>query len=105
MTFAPSSTKLGAAPGHRSGERDRAFHDKLPGLTFFDPACGCGNFLIITYRELRRLEIEVLRESMHPKGQQAILDVAPLSKIDVDQFYGIEIEESFPRASPKSRCG
>jgi hypothetical protein len=68
-----------------------AFHDKLASLTFFDPACGCGNFLIITYRELRRLEIEVLKE-IYPSGQRE-LDVTSLSKIDVNQFYGIEIEE------------
>ena len=70
-----------------------AFHAKLSKMKFFDPACGCGNFLIITYRELRRLEIEVLKE-LHPSGQ-GILDVAMLSKLDVDQFYGIEIDE-FP---------
>ena len=70
-----------------------AFQDKLAGLTFFDPACGCGNFLIITYRELRLLEIEVLR-ALHPAGQLS-LDAQVLSKIDVDQFYGIEFSE-FP---------
>jgi hypothetical protein len=37
------------------------FHARLRTLTFFDPACGCGNFLVITYRELRLLELEVLR--------------------------------------------
>ena len=68
-----------------------AFHNKLANLTFFDPACGCGNFLIVTYRELRRLEIELLKE-IHPTKQKE-LDVANLSKIDVNQFYGIEIEE------------
>ena len=71
----------------------RAFQDRLAGLTFFDPACGCGNFLIIAYRELRQLEIELLRE-LHPAGQRS-LDVAALSKLDVDRFYGIEISE-FP---------
>ncbi len=69
------------------------FHTKLGTLTFFDPACGCGNFLILAYRELRLLEIEVL-EALHPR-RQLELDVKTLSKIDVDQFYGIEIEE-FP---------
>jgi hypothetical protein len=68
-----------------------AFQDKLANLTFFDPACGCGNFLIITYRELRRLEIEVLKE-IYPSGQREF-DVRNLSKLDVNQFYGIEIEE------------
>ncbi|TXH99739.1 MAG: class I SAM-dependent DNA methyltransferase, partial [Pseudorhodobacter sp.] len=71
----------------------RAFHDKLAGLTFFDPACGCGNFLIIAYRELRALELELLQE-LNTSGQLS-LDAATLSRIDVDQFYGIEIAE-FP---------
>jgi len=80
--------------GRRGPDRQRklaAFQDKLAGLTFFDPACGCGNFLIVTYRELRRLEIAVLKE-LHPVRQQE-LDVSHLSKLDVNQFYGIEIEE------------
>ncbi len=69
------------------------FHQKLRNLTFFDPACGCGNFLVITYRELRLLELAVLRAS-RASGQQ-VLDVQTLINVDVDQFYGIEIEE-FP---------
>ena len=69
------------------------FHKKLRTLTFFDPACGCGNFLVISYRELRALELEVLRAS-HATGQLTV-DVHQLIGIDVDQFYGIEIEE-FP---------
>ncbi len=72
----------------------KAFQDKLGALRFFDPACGCGNFLIISYRELRALETEVLKE-LNPKGQRTLLDVATLSKMDVSQFYGIEIGE-FP---------
>lgn len=71
----------------------QAFHSKLAGLRFLDPACGCGNFLVIAYRELRRLELEVLRE-LHHSGQQA-LDIATIIQVDVDQFHGIEIEE-FP---------
>jgi len=71
----------------------RGFQDKLAGLRFFDPACGCGNFLIIAYRELRSLETEVLKE-LNPRGQRE-LDVRTLSKVDVSQFYGIEIIE-FP---------
>lgn len=79
-----------------SGRRNalEAFQKKLGSLKFFDPACGCGNFLIIAYRELRDLEIEVLRE-LNPRGQTTFLDVALLSQIDVNQFYGIEIHE-FP---------
>lgn len=71
----------------------RAFQDKLAGLRLFDPACGCGNFLIIAYRELRALEIEVLH-ALYPTGQLD-LEAAALSRVDVDQFYGIEIDE-FP---------
>ena len=61
------------------------FQDRLAELRLFDPACGCGNFLIIAYRELRLLEMEVIRE----------IDGLAFSRIDVDQFYGIEIGE-FP---------
>ncbi len=63
------------------------FHNKLGTLKFLDPACGCGNFLVVTYREVRLLEIEVIRS----EGAQGRL----LSVISVDHFYGIEIEE-FP---------
>lgn len=69
------------------------FHKKLRTQVFLDPACGCGNFLVITYRELRLLELEVLRAA-YGNGQQE-LDVHTLINIDVDQFHGIEIEE-FP---------
>jgi hypothetical protein len=69
------------------------FHKKLRTLTFFDPACGCGNFLVIGYRELRELELAVLRASI-TDGQMGV-DVHSLINVDVDQFYGIEIEE-FP---------
>lgn len=69
------------------------FHKKLSKLKFLDPACGCGNFLVITYRELRMLEFEVLK-AQHKTGQ-AVLDVSQILWIDVDQFSGIEYEE-FP---------
>jgi type I restriction-modification system DNA methylase subunit len=69
------------------------FHDKLSKLTFFDPACGCGNFLVIAYRELRELEIALLSERFGE--DKTVLDIASLSIINVDQFYGIKIEE-FP---------
>jgi len=70
------------------------FHDKLSKLTFLDPACGCGNFLIISYKELRLLELEVLKMLIDTGGQQ-IMDIQYHCKINVDQFYGIECEE-FP---------
>ena len=69
------------------------FHHKLAGLNFLDPACGCGNFLVIAYRELRQLELEVIRQ-LESSGQM-FLDISELCKVSVDQFYGIEIEE-FP---------
>ena len=75
-----------------------AFQKRLGELKFFDPACGCGNFLIIAYRELRELEIEVIRELRRGTGAEAqqVLSAAEiLSWITVDQFYGIEIGE-FP---------
>lgn len=69
-----------------------AFHHKLAELRFLDPACGCGNFLIIAYRELRLLEIEVLKAKF--KNQLAT-NIEAYININVDQFYGIEYEE-FP---------
>jgi len=73
------------------------FHDKISKLRFLDPACGCGNFLIVAYRELRLLEIEVIKELLKDsiKKQQAITDIGIYFQIDVDRFYGIEYEE-FP---------
>ncbi|MYF46845.1 MAG: class I SAM-dependent DNA methyltransferase [Rhodobacteraceae bacterium] len=73
------------------------FQERLGNLTFLDPACGCGNFLIISYRELRMLEIEVIREirEVSKRGGQAMLDATWESLVDVDQFYGIELSE-FP---------
>ena len=81
------------------GNRNKLFefHKKLRQLTFFDPACGCGNFLVISYRELRELELKVLRadhELSDHKGQLT-MDVHGLIGVNVDQFFGIEIEE-FP---------
>jgi hypothetical protein len=69
------------------------FHKKLRMLNFLDPACGCGNFLVIAYRELRLLELEILRASR--TNMQSELNIHSLININVDQFFGIEIEE-FP---------
>lgn len=69
------------------------FHKKLRTLKFLDPACGCGNFLVITYRELRLLEFEILK-SLNKSGQK-FLDISQILWINVDQFSGIEYEE-FP---------
>lgn len=70
----------------------KKFHDKISKLRFLDPACGCGNFLIIAYRELRLLEIEILKLQL--KGQ-TVTDIGSYILLDVDKFYGIEYEE-FP---------
>ena len=70
----------------------KALHEKIASLRFLDPACGCGNFLVITYRELRILELELLKEL---NGKSRALDISNEIKLNVDQFYGIELEE-FP---------
>ena len=70
----------------------KEFHQKLGTLKFLDPACGCGNFLIITYRELRLLELEVLKVLY---GTQQVIGIDQIMNVDVDQFYGIEYDE-FP---------
>ncbi|HLP28668.1 MAG TPA: DNA methyltransferase [Candidatus Didemnitutus sp.] len=84
----------------RSSEhRLRALHDRISRMRFLDPACGCGNFLIVTYKELRRIEIEILLQlealgKLSGKGQQ-VSDISALSRLSVHSMFGIEIEE-FP---------
>ena len=70
----------------------KSFQRKIASLRFLDPACGCGNFLVITYRELRLLELAILKELQ--KGQR-VIDLESLIQCNVDRFYGIEYEE-FP---------
>jgi hypothetical protein len=65
-----------------------AFHQRLRSLQFLDPACGCGNFLVLAYRELRLLEIEVVRELTIGAGRQQLLPI-----VNVDQFHGLEYSE------------
>lgn len=83
----------------RKGNRDnrlKAFREKLSKLRFLDPACGCGNFLVIAYRELRRLEHRILNALYDFKAHGEELDLGEegrASRIDVNQFYGIEIGE------------
>ncbi|MFZ3217688.1 MAG: DNA methyltransferase [Candidatus Acidiferrales bacterium] len=69
----------------------RRFHEKIAALRFLDPACGCGNFLVIAYRELRLLEIEILKLLFGDARQE--LNIHRLSLVDVDAFFGIEIRE------------
>ncbi len=61
--------------------------DRIANVKIFDPACGSGNFLIIAYKELRRLEMEVFQE------YHTIEFILPLSQMSVSQFYGIEIDD------------
>lgn len=90
----PSLRRLSDPATKRELTPLEVFHDKLASLRFLDPACGCGNFLVVAYRELRALELEVLRAHY---GEQLPLglDVGDLARVNVDQFYGIELEE-FP---------
>ena len=71
-----------------------AFQEKLGRLEFFDPACGCGNFLVVTYRELRAMEQELL-ELIYDVNSPLLLEVEALSVVRLAQFHGIELEE-FP---------
>jgi hypothetical protein len=70
-----------------------AFHERLSKLKFLDPACGCGNFLVITYRELRLLELAVL-ERLYG-NDRVVVELADVALLDVDMMAGIEYEE-FP---------
>lgn len=78
----------------RDKKRLVAFQQKLARIKILDPACGCGNFLVIAYRELRKIELDVLRE-LYKSASSGMLDVSSIVFVDVDQFYGIELEE-FP---------
>ena len=75
--------------------RLKFLYDKLQTLTFFDPACGCGNFLVIAYRELRKLENDVIAELFgYNSTIGGTLDVSALCRVKLNQFYGIEIDEA-----------
>lgn len=72
-------------------DRAYAFQDKLADLTFFDPACGSGNFLTESYTSLRRLENEALR--IIYGGDRVMGEMADPIKVSINQFYGIEIND------------
>jgi len=61
---------------------------RISKMKFFDPACGSGNFLIITYKELRRLEIRIWKRITELTG----IRIIPFSNISILQFYGIELD-------------
>lgn len=83
---------------HRA-KRLKEFQNKLASIQIADPACGCGNFLVVSFRELKLLELKVvsaLLESDPHKDRSVLMDwQEEYSKVSIDQFYGIEIEE-FP---------
>ena len=78
------------------------FRKKLNELTFLDPACGCGNFLVVTYRELRLLDIEIIRRKY--KGT-FITDSSILSNVPLGNFYGYEIDPTSTMIAKRLRCG
>jgi hypothetical protein len=77
----------------RLARRDRkkleAFRQKISRLQFLDPACGCGNFLVVTYRELRLLDLETARLL---QGDQQVLDISMLENVRLENFSGMEIK-------------
>lgn len=74
-----------------------ALLDRIAKIKILDPACGCGNFLVIAYRELRLLEIDIFRKLQRITGRtgEQLLGVQFMKGLDVDSMHGIEIEE-FP---------
>ena len=62
---------------------------RISKIKFFDPACGSGNFLIITYKEIRVLEVKILQQIIKLEQSHLLID----SVISLEQFYGIEIDD------------
>src|SRR5699024_7985384 len=70
----------------------REFRDRLATHVFVDPACGCGSFLVVAYRDLRRIETPIIREIRTREGQTGMaLDATLETKLTIGQFHGIEI--------------
>ena len=70
----------------------REFRDSLATHVFMDPACGSGNFLIVAYRELRKIETDVIVAIREREGNTAMsLDITWEQKLSIGQFYGIEL--------------
>ena len=73
-------------------ENLREFRDSLATHVFMDPACGSGNFLIVAYRELRKIETDVIVAIREREGNTAMsLDITWEQKLSIGQFYGIEL--------------
>lgn len=67
----------------------RKLLDRIYNIKIFDPACGSGNFLIIAYKQLRLLEMEIIKKIQTLPGQHPFM----MSQIQLNQFYGIEIDD------------
>ena len=76
----------------------KSFHEKLAGLQLLDPACGCGNFLIVAYHRLRDLEFRIIRELyiLNQDAVQQSFNTSIVRKVKLSQLHGIEIDP-FPR--------
>ena len=83
------------AANQHSTKALRQLHQDMGELRFLDPACGCGNFLIIAYREMRALELDILKrlQELDKSSAQMVLDASELLLVKMTSFYGIEIEE------------
>lgn len=82
------------ASSARNKPRLKALYDHVATLNFLDPACGCGNFLVIAFRELRRFENEVIAQLFDFDKGRGLLEVSTLCRVRVKQFYGIEVDEA-----------
>ncbi|WP_430754434.1 DNA methyltransferase [Micrococcus luteus] len=75
----------------------RKLHERLGQMRFLDPACGCGNFLIVAYRELRALELQILVRLQELSGKQMqtslVMDEDERVRVRMSHFSGIELEE------------
>jgi len=79
--------------GKYEADRLRKLRDKLGRIRYMDPACGCGNFIIVAYRELRDLELAIMERLQEITGDPAMLLANYGLKVTLDHFYGIEIDE------------
>lgn len=79
--------------GSNSATKLQKLQQRLGELKIFDPACGSGNFLIIAYKELRKLEIELLKRWQEIELEKSGQVFQPFSVIKLSQFYGIELDD------------
>lgn len=87
---AEAREKMSKKANHdRASQRLRNLLNRLSNIKFFDPACGSGNFLIITYKRLRELEIRIWKAMREITGMALL----PFPNITLTQFYGIELDE------------